>query len=182
MIARWQCDLVNTKESILSVYDKPYHTNTSKLLERGGDWGFAELRSGTVVLGSRFSIKVYRRVRTICYIQQPPSARSGRLSRSAGTGTGWAVYTDSRTAPYRADTRTPRSGRRSRRRPLVHTSSRTSEGIWTCSGCSSSPRDISLLQIHTGGLLNVWVTVFKRHIKMTSTIIYNVLVFHFWWS
>jgi len=41
MIAMWQSDLVNTKESILSVCDKPYYKNTKKVQEGGGVWSFA---------------------------------------------------------------------------------------------------------------------------------------------
>ena len=42
MIVRWQSDLVNTKESLLTVCDQPYHTNKQKCTEKGGDWHFAE--------------------------------------------------------------------------------------------------------------------------------------------
>jgi len=31
MIVRWHSGLVNTKESLLPVWDKPYHTNKSKV-------------------------------------------------------------------------------------------------------------------------------------------------------
>jgi len=31
IIVRWQSDLANTKDSVLHVYDKPYHTNKNKV-------------------------------------------------------------------------------------------------------------------------------------------------------
>ena len=40
MIVRWQSDQVNTKESVISVYDKHEQINTT---EMGEDWKFSEL-------------------------------------------------------------------------------------------------------------------------------------------
>jgi len=47
MIVRWQSDLVNTKENILSVCDKPYHT---KKVERRGDWSYAGMCIKIVIM------------------------------------------------------------------------------------------------------------------------------------
>jgi len=40
MIVNWQFDPVNTKEIVLPVCDKPYHTNKKKSTERKGDKKF----------------------------------------------------------------------------------------------------------------------------------------------
>ena len=42
MIVKWQSDIENTKESVLTACDKPYHTN-KKLTEMGGYLSLAEL-------------------------------------------------------------------------------------------------------------------------------------------
>jgi len=43
LIVMWQSDLVNTNESILPVYNKPYQTNKRTVHKERGDWSFAEL-------------------------------------------------------------------------------------------------------------------------------------------
>ena len=40
-----KCDQVHTKESVLPVWDKPYHTNKNST-ERGAVWNFADLCIG----------------------------------------------------------------------------------------------------------------------------------------
>ena len=42
MIFSWQSDLINTKESVFSVCDKPYHTN-KRIVGKEEEIGFAEL-------------------------------------------------------------------------------------------------------------------------------------------
>ena len=55
-IVRWQSDLVNTKESILPVCDKPYHTN-KRIVQKGKEIG--------VLLKYALNVHVHFRICTV---------------------------------------------------------------------------------------------------------------------